>query len=324
MEVRTSLTGAFPRPEPLVAATRDLDRGRTSPETVEALTRGAETEIIALEARLQLAPATGGYLRWADPFRPIAEHWGGFSVGPLTRWFETNTFYRQPVLVHPPDRTPGTIAALLPAATDALGAARVKVILPGPYTLAGLSDNRSGETAEALIHRLGRLLAEEIRELRGLGYATFQFQEPLLVVRPPKGPAAESVRAAYRAIGPAAAGATTILWTFFADASMAYPLLGELGVSVVGIDLAETDPGSLPTGGAPTGLGLGCVDARTTLLEDPAELARIAREAAERLKAPSVWLGPGGPLDHLPYAPAVRKLEVLPRARALLEGGRLP
>jgi 5-methyltetrahydropteroyltriglutamate--homocysteine methyltransferase len=324
MELRSSLTGPYPRSEPLVAATRDLDRGRTTPEAVEALFRAAEREIAAKEAQLGLSSITAGYLRWADLFRPIAESWGGFSVGPVTRYFATNTFYRQPILHHPPERAAGSLRRALPAASGAAPAGRAHVLLPGPYTLASALDNRSGETPEALIHRLGRLLAEELVELRAAGYATFQFQEPALVVRPPRGPAAESVGAAYRAIGAAATGATTLVWTYFADAAPAFPLLAKLPVTAVGIDLAETDVAQLPVPERPIGLGLGCIDPRTTLREDPAEIASIVRAAEHALGPTRIWLGPGAPLDLLPYGPAGTKIEVLAAARALLapEGAR--
>jgi 5-methyltetrahydropteroyltriglutamate--homocysteine methyltransferase len=322
MEVRTSLTGFFPRSEALVAATRDLDRGRTTPEAVESLTRSTEAEILALESRLGLEPMTAGYLRWADLFRPIAEHWGGFSVGPLTRWFETNSFFRQPILHHPPERAAGVLASALPAASGVVPPGGAKVLLPGPYTLAGLLDNRSGETSEALIHRLGRLFAEEMAELRALGYSTFQFHEPLLAVRTPKGPSAESVVAAYTAIGAAATGATVIVWTYFGDAAPAFPLLTRLPVSVIGVDLAETDPKGLSSPSHRIGLGLGCLDPRTTLPEDPAELAQIVRELQARLRPSSIWLGPGGPLELLPVESATRKLHVLPATRQALLPGR--
>jgi 5-methyltetrahydropteroyltriglutamate--homocysteine methyltransferase len=320
--VRTSLTGPFPRPEAVVAATRDLDRGRASPEAVEAAYRAAEAELVALERKNGLSPLTGGFLRWPDLFRPFAENWPGFEVGTLTRWFETNTFYRQPVLRHPPERRPGALASWLPAASRALSPADSKAILPGPYTFAGLLDNQSGETAVSLIHRLGRLLAEELAELRSLGYASVQFQEPLLVVRPPEGPAAESVRAAYRAIAEAAGPAETVLWTYFGDAAPVFPLLASLPVGAVGIDLAETEPDSLEAPSAPAGLGFGCLDPRTTLVEEPQELARIVRRTTERLGSRHVILGPGAALDLLPWEAAVRKVAMLPAAReALAENG---
>ncbi|HUI38983.1 MAG TPA: hypothetical protein VLY85_05065, partial [Thermoplasmata archaeon] len=114
MEVRTALTGPFPRSEALVAATRDLDRGRTTAEAVAALYDAAESEVARLEEQLGLDVRSGGYLDWADLFRPFSESWRGFTVGPVTRWFETNTFYRQPILHAPPERVEGAIARRLP------------------------------------------------------------------------------------------------------------------------------------------------------------------------------------------------------------------
>ncbi|HUI38087.1 MAG TPA: hypothetical protein VLY85_00490 [Thermoplasmata archaeon] len=318
MSVRTALTGPFPRSETLVAGTRDLDRGRTTPEAIEELFRTSEMEVDAIETRLGLDVHSGGYLRWADLFRPFSETWGGFTVGSLTRYFETNTFYRQPILHSPPERTPGAIRRRLPPGAQA-DPARAKVTLPGPYTFAGMLDNRSGETREALTHRLGRLLAEEVDELYGVGYRTFQFQEPLLVFEPPEGPLAEAAVASYRPVAEAARDSTTLVWTFFADARPAYPLLSRLPVSAVGVDLAETEPAELPIPAEPRSIGLGCIDPRTTLAEDPAEVARIVGETQERLHPPTIWLGPGAPLDLLPFEAAPPKLELLPAARRLLE-----
>jgi 5-methyltetrahydropteroyltriglutamate--homocysteine methyltransferase len=322
MIVHTDVTGPLPRSEALVRATRDLDRGRTTPDAVDRLFSDAEREVVALERRLGFDSVTAGYLRWPDPFRPFAERWPGFTVGPLTRWFETNTFYRQPVLLAPPQRTAGAIGGWIPAPLRE-APATARILLPGPYTFAGLLDNRSGESEVALVHRLGRLLGEEVRELRGQGFATFQFSEPLLVVRPPEGPAAAAVVAGYQAIADALNGGTSIVWTFGADAKAGLPVLDRLPVSVVGLDLADTEVDQLPPGRDGVGLGLGVVDPRTTLGEEPAEVARIARAAAERRKAKAVWLGPGSPLTLLPWGPAARKLEALPAARnALANGGR--
>ncbi len=325
MIVRTGLTGPFPRSEALVAATRDLDRGRVTPEVVEDLYGRTEAEVVALERRLGFTTITGGYLRSADLFRPFAETWEGFTVGPLTRWFETNTFYRQPILHAPPERVPGAIAARLPPALRA-DPARAGVLVPGPYTFAGLLENRSGEAEEALVHRLGRLLAEEVRELAGAGYATFQFTEPLLVDRPPERALAEAVVAAYAAIRASAGSATTLVWTYGADAVPAFPLLDRLPVGIVGVDLAETDWEAIPSSAERRGLGLGVVDPRTTLVEEAADVVRIVHALKERRRPSVVWLGPGGPLDLVPWEPATRKLHLLPAAQQMLsrEGGGGP
>jgi 5-methyltetrahydropteroyltriglutamate--homocysteine methyltransferase len=320
MIIRTGLTGPFPRPEPLIGATRDLDRGRTSAEAVEEVFRSTEQEVVALERRLEFDSVSGGYLRWPDLFRPFAETWEGVAVGPLTRWLETNTFFRQPILLAPPGRTPGAFVARLPPPLRAHPAS-ARVLLPGPYTFAGVSDNRSGETDEAVIHRIGRTLADEVRELVGLGFGTFLFSDPLLVVRPPEGPRAEAVVAGYSTIHAALGRATSLVWTYGADATPSYPLLDRLPVSAVGVDLSETDVEQLPPGPERTGLGLGVLDPRTTLEEDPAEVARVVRAAHDRRRPSVIWLGPGGPLDLLPWEPATRKLHVLAAVRQALGNG---
>lgn len=315
MQIEASLTGPFPRSEALVQATRDLDRGRTTAEAVQQLFDRTEEEVVRLESAAGLAPVTGGALRQADLFRPIAETWNGFTVGTLTRWFETNTFFRQPILHHPPERTGGALAARLPSAPRRSGTP-AKAILPGPYTFANLLENRSGETTEALVHRLGRLLGAEVAELRSKGFAAFQFQEPLLVVDPPEGPRAESVLAAYRSIQEGAAGAPTTVWTFFGSAGPAFPLLRRLPVGTIGIDLAETELPEVRELEGERSLGLGVLDPRTSLPEDPVEIAAIVDGIARRTRPTRITLGPGGPLDLLPWETAATKIAILPKAVA--------
>jgi len=318
--VYASLTSPFPRPERLVAATRDLDRGRTTPEVAEKAFIEAETELLALEERL-FSNVTAGYLRWNDLFRPIAETWGGFTVGPLTRWLETNTFFRQPILSGPPHRTPGAIAARLPPPL-ATRAASARVILPGPYTLTKVVENRSDAPEVEVLLSLGRLLGEEVQELSSHGFGVFQFSDPILVTDPPEGSLADGVVAAYGSIVDARPRATTVVWTFGAGAGPALPLLDRLPVSVVGIDLTDTEPEALRPGPERLGLGLGIIDPRTTLPETLADSVVVVREALRRRPSSSVWLGPGAPLDLLPARPAEQKLLRLSDVRhALLREG---
>ena len=71
------------------------------------------------------------------------------------------------------------------------------------------------------------------------------------MVAPPTGPLAEAAVVAYRSLGEAAAGATTIVWTYFGDAAPVQPLLHRLHVGVIGIDLAETEPDRIAPSGPP-------------------------------------------------------------------------
>jgi methionine synthase II (cobalamin-independent) len=133
------------------------------------------------------------------------------------------------------------------------------------------------------------------------------------------------VVAAYRSVQTAAGRASTLIWTYGGDANPVFPLLDRLPVSAVGVDLAETDWESIPPSTERRGLGLGVVDPRTTLVEDSADVVRIVRALQERRRPSALWLGPGGPLDLVPWEPATRKLHLLPAVRQALardEGGR--
>src|SRR6266487_5527597 len=65
--------GIYPRSEALVAATRDLDRGRTSPEAVDAQVDRDLEELISVQQAAGLDLLTDGMLRWQDLFRPLVE-----------------------------------------------------------------------------------------------------------------------------------------------------------------------------------------------------------------------------------------------------------
>lgn len=305
IEYRTGVTGPFPRPEELVQATRDHDRGRIPAEALEAAFVRAEDQVAAVEERLRLDVRTGGYLRWPDLFRPFTELWPGVEAGTLTRFFETNTFYRQPVFRSRPVGGSGKLVRWLPEPGTG------RAILPGPYTFGALSDLRyaSGPSASP-VEEIAAALAAELRALGDRLPRQVQFQEPMLVYQPPRGDAQEVVRA-YRLLADAVPTATTIVWTYFGDAAPVLPLLARLPVNVVGFDLFESSvPAGPGLGGK--GVGFGCIDSRETLPEQPKEVARLVRAAETALRPSSVWLGPSPPLDLLPFEAAAAKLELLP------------
>jgi methionine synthase II (cobalamin-independent) len=121
--------------------------------------------------------------------------------------------------------------------------------------------------------------------------------------------------AAYQAIAAGADGAPTVVWTFFGDAQPAWSLLTRLPVTIVGLDLSETDALNLAPSADRRGLGLGVIDPRTSLVEEPEEVIRLARAIVERHRPTTLWIGSGAPLDLLPWETAARKLHGLPAVR---------
>src|SRR5919202_2132089 len=97
-KVRAYIPGIYARSEELVQATRDLDRGRTTEDAVEEQQNKDLHVFLDAQREAGLDYLSDGLLNWQDIFRPFAETAEGLKPGPLTRFLNTNTFYRAPVV----------------------------------------------------------------------------------------------------------------------------------------------------------------------------------------------------------------------------------
>src|SRR4029450_12545321 len=80
--------GVFPRSEDVVAATRGLERGRTSPDEVEVQFKRDREDLIQAQQEAGLDYFSDGLLRWQDIFRPLAETVEGMEARTLGRWLD--------------------------------------------------------------------------------------------------------------------------------------------------------------------------------------------------------------------------------------------
>src|SRR5262245_1933539 len=124
--------GLYPRSEALVQATRDLDRGRTSQEAVDEEVERDLAELVSFQQAAALDLLADGMLRWQDHFRPLLEAADGLETGALTRFLDTNTFYRAPKAT---SETPRLAAALDERYVAPLPGPRL-VTLPSPFALS--------------------------------------------------------------------------------------------------------------------------------------------------------------------------------------------
>lgn len=87
------LWGQYPRSEYLVQATRDWDRQRIDDDQLLKIQR-YDREML-LELQKGFPYLSTGQFQWEDLIRPLAHLSPTLSTGALTRFFETNTFWRQ-------------------------------------------------------------------------------------------------------------------------------------------------------------------------------------------------------------------------------------
>ena len=284
----------YPRSAALVQATRDLDRGRSTPESVEAQFGRDLGELVAGQQRAGLDLLADGMLRWQDLFRPLVEASEGLESGPLTRFLDTNTFYRAPLATGAEPRLSRPLGEhfVAPLAGPRL------VTLPSPYAFSrgtGLSP---------------RALAEGVLrpQLEALDAELVVLVEPFLAreERPDLDGLAE-------ALAVLAGGPRLALQLTFGDAGPLLAGLQELPLDGIGIDFYATGLDAVPEGFGKLLLA-GVVDVRSSLLEDPNELARFAAGLRERVVG-EVALVPNGDLQYVSEPIARAKLERLGAAK---------
>jgi 5-methyltetrahydropteroyltriglutamate--homocysteine methyltransferase len=294
--MRAFAPGIYPRSAALVQATRDLERERTSPEAVAEQAEDDFRELISVQRAAGLTFLSDGMLEWQDLFRPLADAAEGLDARPLTRLLDTNTFYRA-VLVDGEPRLRNPLPAPDLPAGEWVGT------LPSPLAFARAA--RDEVSAEKLA---ANVLAPQIQAWMDAGAAMVVLSEPFAARE-------GSVDELLRALAELPA-APLALQLPFGDAESILPALAEASVSVIGIDFYATSLDALPAG-FPKGILAGVVDARSSALESPDEIARFVDELFSREPA-TVYLGPNGDLQFVPELIAREKLARLGQASARL------
>jgi len=287
--------GIYPRSEQLVQATRDLDRGRTSQEAVDEQVERDLAELVSVQQQAGLNLLTDGMLRWQDLFRPLLEASEGLETGALTRFLDTNTFYRAP---HATTATPKLDGSLDERDVAPLPGPRL-VTLPSPFALS------QGTGVPALT------IAENILKpaLDGIDADLVVLAEPFLS-RANSAPA--ELEEPLAALG---GGPKLALQLTFCDARQ--PLeqgLGELPVDAIGIDFYGTHLADVPKGFDKLLLA-GVIDARSSALEDPRELAQFADRLRNDREVEQIALVPNGDLQFVAGRIAGEKLLRLGKAK---------
>ncbi len=286
--------GLYPRSEALVQATRDLDRGRTTPVAVDDQIERDLTELVSVQQAAGLDLLADGMLRWQDHFRPLVEAADGLDTGALTRFLDTNTFYRAPSATG----APSLGAPLSDRYVAPLPGPRL-VTLPSPFALAqgtGLAP---------------RILAENVlkRAIDGLDAELVVLAEPFLARE--EDASLNDLDEALRAL---AGGPPLALWLSFGDAG---PLLGrgaaELPVEGIGIDFYATHLEDVPSGFDKLLLA-GVIDARSSTPEEPREIAGFVERLRER-GVERIALVPNGDLQYVSEPVAREKVARLGQAK---------
>jgi 5-methyltetrahydropteroyltriglutamate--homocysteine methyltransferase len=309
--VLTTVVGNYPkipnrpRPPRLRSAIARLERGEIGADELRRVQDEVTVEVIQEQAEAGLDIITDGQIRWDDDQTYFARRMDGFSINGLLRYFDTNTYYRQPV-VEGPVRWREPVVASDYEFAAVQSPVPVKTLITGPYTLAVLSSDRHYGSRRELVLALAAELRNEVLALEKAGAPVIQVNEPAILRQK------EDFPLFRRALETMMDGARTEthLYTWFGDIDELYPQILELPFAAIGLDFVKGPANWDVIARQPftKKLGLGIIDARNTKLESMEEIAVAVRRASAIVPPDKIYVNPSCGLEYVPREVAQAKL----------------
>ena len=292
------------------------DRGEITPEDLARVEDDVTREVIEEQVAAGLDIVTDGMVRWDDGQTYIARNLEGFEATGLLRYFDTNTYYRQPVATGP-IRWKGPITVADYRFASGCTSLPVKAVITGPYTLAKLSRSNHHRDLAHLATDLADALRQEVLALESEGMPLLQVDEPAIVRN-------KEDWALFREVmGRFTQGLKIerLLYTWFGDATGLEGFF-DLPFHGFGLDfvMGPGNFGLLDRFPGDKILGLGIMDARNVRLETVEQISNTIMETSQRVSLDRIHLNPSCGLDYLPRETAIAKLRRMAEgASALLE-----
>jgi 5-methyltetrahydropteroyltriglutamate--homocysteine methyltransferase len=195
---------------------------------------------------------------------------------------------------------------------------RIKITLPGPFTMAQQAQDDYYKDEEALAMAYAAAVNEELKDLKRAGADVVQLDEPWLQAR-----ADRAARYGVKAINRALEGVegTTVVHLCFGyaaavkDKPSGYSFLGQLAdtrASQISIEAAQPQLDlAVVKELAPKSVMVGVIDLSTSAIETPAQVASRIRAALKYLPAEKLVVAPDCGMKYLPRAAAFGKLMAL-------------
>jgi len=317
--MKTTVLGAYPKigddlaSQELRRALHRHDRGEIDEAELASVYDGVTRGAIGEMEEAGVDVVNDGQIRWDDALAPFVRAWGGVEQGSLERFYDNNTYFRQPVITGRVTSAGDTLAHEFTFARSAVTHADLKAAVCGPLTFASLAQDRHYRSFEDRVFAVADALAAEIAGLKGAGASLVDVEDPALVALPQH---IELAREAYVRL--AAPGVPLHLVTYFFPADSILESLASFSVAGVAIDMRSRDTTAFERLDAfrTQTVVLGAVDARNTRLETAAEVAGYVERALRLVPQDRLWIAPTTSLEYLPRDVARAKLA------ALVQGAR--
>lgn len=306
-KISAFIHGVYPRTAELVQTSRDVDRKRASNTDLQKQRQRDYDGLQKLQKSAGFIYIEDGKFSWQDMFRPIVEATEGMEVGALTRWFNNNSFYRQPLITGKLNLQENKLDDFFPKPQSGLW----KVSLPSPFTFAKVIGDSTDAPFEKTLVSITSLLSRVVAYLNKKGIEFVQVNEPYL---PYYGASKsdlilleDSLTSLKKILGEK----PLALHTYFGNS---LPIVTGLekskSIDVIGVDFFHTPLSSLPKK-LPYDIIAGVVEGRNSLLENEATIKTFIAKAVKHLQPRTLYLCNNSDLDLLPESVARGKVKLL-------------
>jgi len=303
----TTSVGSFPKPDYLVKARADFNKGKVSQQELEELERKATAFWIGKQEDLDVDVLVDGEQYRGDMVAYFAERLPGFAQGGVVRSYG-NRYYHKPIIT-------GRVEWPKPITVDwwkyaqTLTKRPVKGMLTGPYTVMDWSFNEHYPDRKATCMALASVIRKEVEALVAAGCKIIQIDEPALSVRP------EELNIAIEAMHQVTDGLNAYFITHacYGAFEYIYPGMLEMPVDNFDLEMSNSDLDLLAVFRSQPftkDISFGVVDVHNHQIEDPATVRKRVEQALTILPKEKIWVDPDCGLKTRTVDEAVEKLRV--------------
>ena len=313
MKIVTANSGSYPRVGEnddqlrLRKAYQKWEVGDLSEEELEKVYQDYTEEIIKEQEKAGLDIVTDGQLRWYDPLSHFAYEIDGCEINGLLRYFDTNFYFRQPVVVDDIESDQPIVKDEFVKAKK-VATSKLKPVVTGPYTLSKYSIDKHYGDISQLTEDYARIIANEVKSLSNAGAGEIQINEPAILKNKEE---YETFVKGMEILSEANEGSQLNLQVYFGDSTPLYERFQDLPVDLLGLDFTYSPdlPDKIEEVGSEKLLGLGLVNARNTKMENKDELVPLIKRIARAVDKDELYLNPSCGIEFLPRKRAFEKLE---------------
>lgn len=309
--LKTTVVGNYPKITEdktqvnLRRARNRFDLKKITKEELEQAYQETIKRVIKEQEEAGVDLITDGQIRWDDLVTPFAKNIQGIEIGGLLRFFDNNVYYRRPIIKSKLSFVDFSVVEEFKFARSS-AQKEIKPVMVGAFTFARLSLDEFYHDEEKLILDLAKILHKEAEKLSQEGADIIQIDEPSLCFHPDK---LNTVRESLKIIT-SGIKAKFALYLYFGSIKNLTPDLFDLPVDILGVDVVSKKENLdllLECNGKKE-IGLGCVDARNTMMENQSELCALFEKVTNKIPADKIFINPSCGLEFLPHAEAQKKM----------------